>query len=387
MDFTQMAVDFTHFIGFRYALMILCGLGLLMLVWLMASLPGKRQFRLLVQIFCLLGLAVLVVLLPLRLRFIWPLMLMWAMGIIGAITLMLVLLQFVRLVALIPAAILGVVWRGPLRVMVSRWATLLVLLGGIGLGGYSFWNCVQVPEVMEVSVQIRDLPPEFEGFHIVQLSDTHLGGIFNVKWISGVVARVNSLNPDIVAVTGDVGEFSPAVIGNVLVPLQDLHGTEGVFFSLGNHENYQGLQSWANFYNTVGTLLRNSSILITRGDAVLALGGIDDLSPDPALAFAGTPTNAVRVLLGHRPQYAALAAASDVDLMLAGHTHGGMAPIIRNVMAKANRGFVSGMYLVDRMWLYVSNGTGLWSYIPMRLGTASEITSLRLTRAMPGAIQ
>ena len=381
MDFGHMATEIVQLIGFRNMMLSVCGIGFIMLIWLMASLPGNRGFRLLVQIFCLLGLVFLVALLPLRARFILPVMVIRAVSLIVSITLMIILLQFTRLLMLILAAIIALMWRGPIRVVISRWISLLVLLGGLGLGAYSFWNCLQVPEIKEVSVPIHGLPKEFEGFHIVQITDTHLGTIFDVNWVNAVVDRVNSLNPDVVAVTGDVGEFSPDSIKSALAPLRRLEGHEGVFFSLGNHETYQGLQSWISFYNSAGTLLRNSNVRVTRDSSVLVLGGLDDMSPDPGQTFANTPKNSVRILLGHRPQFASLAAASDVDLMLTGHTHGGLMPIIRHLVAGANRGYVSGLYKTDHMWLYVSNGTGLWSYIPLRLFTPSEITSLRLTRA------
>ena len=84
------------------------------------------------------------------------------------------------------------------------------------------------------------------------------------------------------------------------------------------------------------------------------------------------------MLLCHQPQLAHLAAQSGVALQLSGHTHGGHAPGIRQLIAAFNKGLVQGLYRVGNTLLYVSNGTSLWSGFPLRLFTPAEITLIQL---------
>ena len=86
------------------------------------------------------------------------------------------------------------------------------------------------------------------------------------------------------------------------------------------------------------------------------------------------------VLLAHRPAGAERHAAAGVDIQLSGHTHGGHLAPLQWFISRYNEGFISGLYDVGRMKLYVSNGAGLWAGFAARLGVPSEITLLRLTR-------
>lgn len=100
--------------------------------------------------------------------------------------------------------------------------------------------------------------------------------------------------------------------------------------------------------------------------------------PDIHLALAGAPDDAPVILLDHQPRFARANAAAGVDLQLSGHTHGGMIIGFDRIVARFNEGFVFGLYPVDDMTLYLSNGTGLWMGFALRLGTSPEITELTL---------
>lgn len=106
--------------------------------------------------------------------------------------------------------------------------------------------------------------------------------------------------------------------------------------------------------------------------------------PDMARALhRGTdePTPDLTILLSHRPAEAVFSAASGVDLQLSGHTHGGQFFFLFPLIAWLNRGFRSGLYHVKGMPLYVSAGTGMWGYVPMRIGASAELPLLTLKRA------
>ena len=107
---------------------------------------------------------------------------------------------------------------------------------------------------------------------------------------------------------------------------------------------------------------------------------------NPVAARAGAP-QAFSILMAHQPKDAALHAALGYNLQLSGHTHGGQYFFMFPLVSWLNKGYRSGLYDVHGMKLYVSPGTGLWGYVPMRVGSPSEITILNLTRPRPVGVR
>jgi predicted MPP superfamily phosphohydrolase len=105
--------------------------------------------------------------------------------------------------------------------------------------------------------------------------------------------------------------------------------------------------------------------------------------PDLPAALHGIPAGAPVIVLSHRPDTARTIAAAGVMLELAGHTHGGQVLGPSLVTRWVNHGFVSGLYRVGAMQLYVSNGTGLWAGLALRIGRPSEITQIILHQVQP----
>lgn len=371
--------------GFRQMMVAVTLFALACLIWLILSLPGKKRWKILVAVAGASG--ILSLALPwLRHTFTtWPTALLFPLVCCTAMILPIAALQTVRTALLVPSLLLAPLWRTPLRALISRKVSLAVLLLGTATGLLAFYNAVKIPDVRETAIPIPNLPAELEDFRIVQLTDLHLGTIFTASWLESVVEKVNALDADIVVLSGDLGESAPELISDVLAPLDKLHARDGVFFALGNHEIYQGREEWLRFYDTHGySLLCDSHALIRRGNATLALGGADirfHESKELSNIFDGVPDGAVRILISHVPDRPEEAEALGVALQLSGHTHGGLMPGVKQLVAGSNGGFVSGLYNVGNMNLYVSNGTGLWSFVAARLFTPSEIACLRLVRA------
>jgi uncharacterized protein len=136
-------------------------------------------------------------------------------------------------------------------------------------------------------------------------------------------------------------------------------------------------------------VLENDHAVLERGGGRLVLAGVTDLSashsphlaPDLAAALKGAPKDAAVILLDHQPREARRAAALGVAVQLSGHTNGGMVLGLDRLAARANSGYVSGRYQVERMTLYVNNGIGLWPGFALRLGRPSELTRITLRQA------
>jgi predicted MPP superfamily phosphohydrolase len=136
-------------------------------------------------------------------------------------------------------------------------------------------------------------------------------------------------------------------------------------------------------------VLLNEHVVLDHLGETIVVAGVTDLSAhhfdpaqrsDPAAALAGAPEGAaVKVLLAHQPRSAFAAADAGFDLQLSGHTHGGQF-FPWNFVVKLFEPFTAGLHRLDKLWLYVSRGTGYWGP-PQRFGAPSEITHLTLVPA------
>jgi uncharacterized protein len=263
----------------------------------------------------------------------------------------------------------------------------LVGVSAVALSGLGVIQAVRVPPVKEIEVALTDLPAEFEGYRLIQLTDLHLSRLFPKRWAEEVVTKANAQKPDLIVITGDLMDGTLEARKNDVEPLGSLRAKDGVFVIAGNHEYYYGYEGWMSRYQELGmTRLCNSHVSITRGVSDLVLAGITDSAstrfglprPELSCALAGAPAGAPIILLDHKPKGARQAARAGVALQLSGHTHGGMVKGLHRIVALFNNGFVSGFYDVGGMHLYVNNGTAMWNGFALRIGVPSELTVITL---------
>lgn len=263
------------------------------------------------------------------------------------------------------------------------------LLGGSMLvAAFLMWRALKVPRLHEMEISLDSLPRELDGLRLVLLSDLHMGSSFNALWLREVVERTNAMQPDFVLLTGDLVDGTPALLGEDMKLLSLLKARYGVLITVGNHEYYAGVMPWVRAWRQQGlTVLLNEHRVFMINGVPLVIAGVTDPSaarfsglalPDPAAAKAGAP-QAFSILMAHQPKDAARHAALGYKLQVSGHTHGGQYVFMFPLVAWLNRGYRSGLYNVQGMKLYVSPGTGLWGYVPMRVGSSSEISILTLT--------
>ncbi|MEJ1958611.1 MAG: metallophosphoesterase [Nitrosomonadales bacterium] len=257
-------------------------------------------------------------------------------------------------------------------------AALLTLIG--------FVNARRVARVVSIDVPLAGLPEALTGFTIVQISDIHVGTTIKGGYVSAIVDRVNGLDADLIAITGDVVDGSVAQLAAHTAPLARLKARHGAFVVTGNHEYYSGALEWMAEFRRLGLHgLMNEHVVIEHNGARLVLAGVTDFSAgafdpaqrsDPAVALAGSPEGIPRILLAHQPRTAPEAAMAGFDLQLSGHTHGGQFwPW--TLLVGLQQPFTAGLHRLGRLWVYTSRGTGYWGP-PKRFGAPSEITLLRL---------
>lgn len=300
-------------------------------------------------------------------------------------------LTLLRDLALLLAALAAWTWpsvaAGP---AFETGSALAVLLGALAATAWGAWNARRTAAVVDVEVPIAGLPDALHGFTIAQISDVHVGPTIRAPYVAAIVERVNRLEADLVAVTGDLVDGSVAELAEHVAPLAGLRSRHGSFFVTGNHEYYSGAHGWIVELRRLGLrVLLNEHVVLEHAQAALVVAGVADhgahhFDPrhrsDPAAALAGAPPQAaLRLLLAHQPRSAPAAAAVGFDLQLSGHTHGGQFwPW--NHFVRFQQPFTAGLHRLAGLWVYVSRGTGYWGP-PKRFGAPSEITRLRLVRA------
>ena len=254
----------------------------------------------------------------------------------------------------------------------------------LGMSGRAMYEAKFI-ELEIVDVKIKDLKKTYS---IVQISDVHIGGLIDQKFIKNIVKKVNVLTPDIVVITGDLVDISLKYAKPALEELKNLQTKYGTYFIVGNHEYLHGIDEIIKTVNSMGIkTLENENVYIGEKGKGFNLAGVYDYmgyrsehhEPDLELALKKVDKDSPTVLLAHQPVFIE-EVGDDVDLVLSGHTHGGQLYPFR-VLVKMVQPYLAGLYQHSKdTQIYVNKGTGFWGP-PMRLGASSEITYITIESA------
>lgn len=240
-------------------------------------------------------------------------------------------------------------------------------------------------ELEKVNIKINNLK---QSYTIAQLSDIHIGGLIDKKFIKDLVNRINKLKVDVVVITGDLVDTNIKFAKPALDELKNFKSKYGTYFIVGNHEYFHNINE---IIYTVSNLnikvLENENIYIGEKNKGFNLAGVydrfgyryEDFIPDINKALHNKK-NSPTILLAHQPKYLEeLKDTTGIDLVLSGHTHGGqLFPF--NFLVKLQQPYIRGLYKHNNhTQIYVNKGTGFWGP-PMRLGASAEITYIKLEK-------
>jgi uncharacterized protein len=256
---------------------------------------------------------------------------------------------------------------------------------GLVLSAWAIWIERRWVRVRQIDVAIANLPPEFEGYRIAQLSDLHVGSFDPKARALEWVALSNSQGADLAVVTGDLVTSGTGFYADVADAIAALTAKDGVFVSMGNHDQSNN-DELTRFVRERGpTVLRNASHTLRRGNAELTLAGLDGrvMPGDVARVLGSCPSGAPIVFLSHYPSAFDAAAAAGADLVLAGHTHGGQlgVPFLsqRLNLARLTGQRSRGLVYSGKTAMYVNAGLGTTGP-PMRFAVPPEIAVITLRR-------
>jgi len=261
---------------------------------------------------------------------------------------------------------------------------------GLGYGGLLEPSWV---EVVYVTVRLPGLAERLAGLRIAQISDIHLSRFTSASELLAAVTRVNQLQPDVVALTGDFVGHEARYAAGLIEPLRMLEPPAYAVY--GNHDLWTDRDAVrAALAETPVTLLVNQNVEAASG---LTIAGLDDAwsgHPRPQISLAGSPSENTNLLLCHEPDYidAIRSQEAPVALQLSGHSHGGQvwlpstrpdgfglatrAPLLPHMATR----YPIGHYRVGSYQLYTNRGLGVWP-LPFRFNCRPEITYLTLQPA------
>lgn len=233
---------------------------------------------------------------------------------------------------------------------------------------------------------LRRLPKALDGFRIVQLSDIHHSPFTSSQQIERAVQTATSLQPDIVALTGDYISKERRYAAPCAEMLGKLRARHGVFAVLGNHDHWTDAALITDLFRAEGiTVLVNQGMRFQKNGAAFWLAGVDDTMvglEDLPLALAGSRDDEMKLLLAHNPIILRRAAREHVDLVLSGHTHGGQVKLTsdRNTSPRPRRRVLKGLASEGETQIYVTRGLGT-VVLPVRFGCPPEVSLLELRTA------
>jgi uncharacterized protein len=275
---------------------------------------------------------------------------------------------------------------------------LFIIIYGSTAGKFNY-------RIDEVNVKIKGMNSSLEGLTIVQLSDLHMAGFYKDKnFFKKVVEKVNSFNADIVINSGDFVNYGWREFERNDTILALTNAKIGRFAVIGNHDigtynpewNQSDRDSSLLYINKLVkasgyTVLNDENILIDIGNAKVAIIGVITKGRHPNMihgdlvkAIKGTDSADFRILISHDPNHweKAVRGKTNIELTLAGHTHGMQMGILTNFFKWSPSQYFyprwNGLYSSGNQFLYVNRGLGVLA-IPFRIWMPPEITVLRLT--------
>lgn len=275
---------------------------------------------------------------------------------------------------------------GSMRLALSPGASALTAyLASFALAAWGVIVRRRWVRVRTLDVPIPDLPPSFEGYRIAQLSDLHIGSLCPRERGETWVKRVNELDVDLVALTGDYVTSGVAFHQDIAAIITALRGKDGVFAVMGNHDYFGDGEPLISLLRRGGvTVLRNEWKTIERGSGRVTLAGVDDTwtrRADVERSMKGRDPALPVIALAHDPALFPKLAKAGASLVLSGHTHWGQiaAPFFptRINISRLSSRYHAGMYREGSSTLYIHPGLGTTGP-PIRIGSPPEITILRL---------
>ena len=244
-------------------------------------------------------------------------------------------------------------------------------------------------DLVELDIPINNLGDNFEGYKILNLTDIHLGQWVNPQYLDDIIDYVNTLDFDIITLTGDyfsyvIEEYKTALKNS----LKKLKKCDGKFGVLGNHDHWMGPEEVRKIFKQADIIdLSNDTRILIRGEDRISISGVDSCTvcaDNLDKVIEKLEKNIPSILLAHEPDFAVESSQTNLfDLQISGHSHGGqfITPVLNYAPLRGPNSlkYPVGLYKIGNMIQYTSKGLGTNSF-RIRINCKPEITILTLKK-------
>jgi predicted MPP superfamily phosphohydrolase len=246
---------------------------------------------------------------------------------------------------------------------------------------YGLINAAWIRET-KVVIKLPRLPTAWEGRTVALVTDLHLGHVAGPGFSRRVISKLRAMQPDLVLIGGDMFDGSPIDLSRLVAPWKNYSAPRGIFYVTGNHDEFAEREIYLNA--VAGTAIRVLNNEKVDVDGLQIVGVHDSEAGDARelrriLRRSRIDPALPSILLAHRPGNLAVVEEEGISLQLSGHTHQGqMWPWIW-LVSRIHGRFAYGLQRLGKLLVYTSSGVGTWGP-PLRVGTKSEIVSIRLEK-------
>lgn len=256
----------------------------------------------------------------------------------------------------------------------------LALVLAVGYCTYGVWNAYH-PRIKNISVPIENLPSEWQGKKVIQISDVHLGHIFQQEFFEKVVRQINEQEPVAVFVTGDLFDGLGNDFGYIPSAFDAIKASKGIYFVTGNHETYFGLDKVREILGKTKLKVFEDDMAVVDGLQIIGINYPErSTKKDVGEIIKNIPAydpEGPSILLFHSPTQIEVAKSAGINLQLSGHTHCGQILPFNYITWLIYHGYDYGLKTSGNYSIYTSSGIGSWGPT-MRTTTAPEIVVITL---------
>ncbi len=280
---------------------------------------------------------------------------------------------------LVLAAILSWIFYGLAKLFhfpLDRRMVMAILIGlALITSAYGFINAGML-RITRVNLQIPNLPHLWKGKRAVWVSDTHLGRVRRVEFARKIAEQMETLQPDIVFIGGDLYDAWEAVdLDRLIEPFSKISAPYGSYFITGNHEEFYDNTPYLQAVRRAGVRVLYNETVHLDGLQIIGVDYRDSSSEEDfktILQRMEIDRQNPSILLKHAPFHLQVARDQGISVQLSGHTHQGQVFLFRLITSWVYQGYDYGLRWFGDLQVYTSSGAGTWGP-PMRVDTKPEI--------------
>jgi len=236
--------------------------------------------------------------------------------------------------------------------------------------------------ISRVTVKLSNLPEGWQGKTAALVTDIHLGPLSGHAFLRRVIAKLRSVKPDVVFISGDMFDGPTLGLDQLVAPWREYSAPQGIYYVTGNHDEFAERSLYLDPARRVGLQVLNNEKVTIDGLQLIGLHDSEAGNPTELRQILGnvqidrqTPS----VLLAHRPINLSIAEEAGISLQLSGHTHGGQIWPWNLLVSRIYGRAAHGLSRLGNLQIYTSYGVGTWGP-PLRIGTNSEIILIQFKK-------